>query len=146
MPVHDSSRQPSSRRRSLPTRPLLVGAAVAAVCAVVAVRDPHRSGSYGVCPILLLTGHPCPGCGALRATWDLLHGHVGAAVATNPWWVATIPVLLAWWLWWLVLSARGSWTPRHSLLGARLALGIIVLGLLFGVMRIVLGQGSVLGP
>lgn len=35
------------------------------------------------CPIYSLTGIYCPGCGGLRATWDLLHGNIQAAVNQN---------------------------------------------------------------
>ncbi|MPZ97381.1 MAG: DUF2752 domain-containing protein, partial [Propionibacteriales bacterium] len=47
--------------------PLLSGAAVLAAVAVLHVRDPHASGSYGFCPWLALTGTYCPACGGLRA-------------------------------------------------------------------------------
>ena len=40
------------------------------------LRDPHEQGSYGFCPFLALTGHPCPGLRGLRAVNDLTHGDV----------------------------------------------------------------------
>jgi len=37
-----------------------------------------------VCPFKLLTGLPCPGCGATRAALSLLSGHVREAWGFNP--------------------------------------------------------------
>lgn len=45
------------------------------------------------CPIYAFTGIYCPGCGGLRATWDLLHGDVQGAVNQNPL-IFAIPLLV----------------------------------------------------
>ncbi len=37
-----------------------------------------------ICPLRAVTGLPCPSCGLLRSANAVLHGHVGAAFATNP--------------------------------------------------------------
>ena len=63
--------------------PLLLAAGLSVAVALLHVRDPHQSGSYGYCPWLLLTGTYCPGCGALRAVNDLTDGHVGAAPSST---------------------------------------------------------------
>jgi hypothetical protein len=64
------------------------------------VRDPHRHGSWGLCPFNALTGLYCPGCGGLRAVDDLTEGHVRAAFSSNLVVTALVPVatvLLAVW-------------------------------------------------
>ncbi len=58
-------------------------AGVIAGLGVLAVRDPHQSGSYGLCPLNALTGLDCPFCGGLRGTHALLHGDVSLALDHN---------------------------------------------------------------
>lgn len=41
----------------------------------------------------MITGWDCPGCGGLRATHQLLHGHWREAFALNPLFVVTLPVI-----------------------------------------------------
>lgn len=89
-------------------RPLLVGGILLATTAALRVHDPHQSGSWGYCPFKLLTGFDCPGCGGLRAVNDLTHGQVSAAVGSNLLFVASIPVLLGLWAWWLWRGWTGS--------------------------------------
>lgn len=40
--------------------------------------------SFPVCPTAGLFGIPCPGCGLTRATLDLLHGNLSAALHMHP--------------------------------------------------------------
>jgi hypothetical protein len=56
--------------------------------------DPRRYHFYPVCFFHKTTGLLCPGCGALRATHQLLHGHVAAAFCFNPMLVVFLPLLL----------------------------------------------------
>ena len=46
-------------------------------------RDPNPAGSYGLCPLLALTGLDCPFCGGLRGTYALMHGDVATALDHN---------------------------------------------------------------
>jgi len=39
---------------------------------------------WPACAFHLVTGHPCPTCGATRALIAFLHGHIGAASRWNP--------------------------------------------------------------
>ena len=39
-----------------------------------------------------MTGLYCPGCGATRATHELLHGHLLAALHYNALWVSVLPL------------------------------------------------------
>ncbi|MBT0995221.1 DUF2752 domain-containing protein [Cellulomonas sp. DKR-3] len=110
--------------------------------AVVAVRDPHVAGSYGVCPLVLATGLSCPACGGLRATHDLAHGDLAGAWGSNPLWVLLVPVLVVLWAWWLLRRSRG----REARLPAWTAWVFLGLVLVFGVLRNVPALAVWLGP
>ena len=124
--------------------PLFLATGLLFAVALLHVRDPHQSGSYGFCPWLLLTGTYCPGCGGLRAVHDLTDGHVGAALSSNVLVVTLIPVaVLAWALW---VRARWRGQPLHAPAGAKpagWALAAVVLA--FTVLRN-LGVGAWLAP
>lgn len=96
------------RRRRL-RAPVLAGAAVAVATALVATVDPHTPGQYGICPSVWLLGVYCPGCGALRATYDLAHLDVAGAWSMNPLWVLAVPVVVLAWVAWL----RRAWLGRR---------------------------------
>ena len=66
----------------------------------LAVVDPNQPGHYPTCPLLLLTGRYCPGCGGLRAIHDLSHGQLTAALSSNLLVVIAVPVLVGLWLDW----------------------------------------------
>ncbi len=57
--------------------------------------DPRQYHFYPVCFFHQATGLLCPGCGALRALHQLLHGHLAAAFRLNPVLVVSLP-LLSW--------------------------------------------------
>ena len=59
------------------------------------VVDPAQHALYPACWFYATTGLRCPGCGGLRATHQLLHGHLAAAWALNPLAVLLTP-LYAW--------------------------------------------------
>ena len=64
--------------------PIACGAALAASAAFLATHDPGAAGSrYPSCVFHQMTGLWCPGCGLTRGTYQLLHGHVGAALGYN---------------------------------------------------------------
>ena len=45
------------------------------------------------CPLLALTGIPCPTCGLTRAARLALHGDFGAATRMHPLWFVVVPAL-----------------------------------------------------
>jgi Protein of unknown function (DUF2752) len=67
--------------------------------AVLFFFDPTKHGFYPVCQFHLMTGLFCPGCGATRASFQLLHGNILAALHDNALFVLTLPVLAARSLW-----------------------------------------------
>jgi Protein of unknown function (DUF2752) len=87
-------------------RPSL-GAFAAAILVFVAIAgaavlfffDPTKHAFYPVCQFHLMTGLYCPGCGATRASYQLLHGHLVTALRDNALFVLTLPLL----------AARGTW-------------------------------------
>lgn len=52
--------------------------------------DPHRQ-TLLLCTLHSLTGWCCVGCGATRATHDLLHGRLLSALSYNALWTLTLP-------------------------------------------------------
>ena len=99
---------------------------------LLAVRDPHVTGSYGVCPLYALTGVWCPACGGLRATHDLAHADLAGAWSMNPLWVLAVPVVVVLWGRWVARSARGRRARPAPAWTAWLLL-VVVVG--FGVLR-----------
>jgi hypothetical protein len=97
----------------------LTGVVVAA--AYVALVDPARGGVYPLCASRLLFGIDCPACGGLRATHDLLRGHVGQALDHNlllPGFLAVLGAVLALWLLPLVGRPAGALrAPRWATIG-----------------------------
>ncbi len=84
---------------------LLLGAT-----AVVGVLNPYESGHYPTCPLLALTGWYCPFCGGLRAVHDLTRFDVAGALARNPLFVVTLPLIL----WALVRWGAPAFTGRPA--------------------------------
>lgn len=103
--------------------------------------DPHEPGVYPVCPTKLWTGLDCPGCGGLRATNELAHGDVAAAVDDNALVVLAIP-LVAW------LFGRAfyfAWTgrtpdPMPAKRARWVTIALIVVLTLFTVVRNIPGS------
>jgi hypothetical protein len=69
------------------------GLLVAAAGLVLFCFDPRQYHFYPLCFFHKTTGLLCPGCGALRATHQLLHGHLATAFHFNPVLVVSLPLL-----------------------------------------------------
>lgn len=96
-------------RRQRLARPLGVGALALVTTVALHFRDPHTSGSWGVCPFKLLTGGlDCPGCGGLRAVNDLTNLDLAGAASSNLLFVVLIPVIVVAWVVWLRRAWIGS--------------------------------------
>jgi hypothetical protein len=91
--------------------PVLLAGGLLVASLALHLRDPHRSGSWGGCPWLLLTGTYCPGCGGLRAVNDLTNGEVGAAASSNLLFVGSVPFVALVWSRSLVTRWRGTDRP-----------------------------------
>src|ERR1035438_1340940 len=53
--------------------------------------DPRQYHFYPICLFHQTTGLLCPGCGALRAMHQLLHGHLAVAFQFNPMLIVSLP-------------------------------------------------------
>ncbi len=96
---------PLARARGALRWPVAAGLAATAGVLLVAAVDPNESGHYPTCPFLAMSGLYCPGCGSMRAVYDLAHGDLGGAMARNPLTVITLAVaLVAYAAWW-----RSAW-------------------------------------
>ncbi len=73
----------------------LVSAAIMIGTALIALWwvDPAEI-AIPLCTLHATTGLQCPGCGATRATHELLHGRLIAAMHYNALWVLLLPVLI----------------------------------------------------
>ena len=87
-----------------------IGLLLVGVLVVLTLVDPTESIWIPKCPVKLLTGLQCPGCGFQRAAHALLHGDVLGALRFNWFLLYAVPYLL-------VLIAerfflRGKWQQR----------------------------------
>jgi hypothetical protein len=105
--------------------------------AYLLTHDPYRPGSYPACVLLGTTGFYCPACGGTRASYDLLHGDVGAAFARHPLVPPLFLVVVIWLAWRMVCGPRS--TARHRALPAWVPVALGVAVLVFGVVRNVPG-------
>ena len=85
----------------IPTQTGRAGTIIACVGIVAALAgavvlylfDPAHNALYPRCFFKVATGLDCPGCGGLRATHQLLHGHLREAFRLNPLFIVSIPVV-----------------------------------------------------
>ncbi len=116
--------------------PIGCGAALIGAAAFVGANNPASAGTrFPSCVFHDMTGLWCPGCGLTRGTYQLLHGHIGAALSYNIFTPVVLVVVVVAWFSWL----RTSWDspalrmPAGSgLLLAKVA-PVIVIG--YGVLR-----------
>jgi hypothetical protein len=104
----------------------------AAVTAILFFYDPSRVPIYPVCPFHQVTHLNCPGCGGLRATHELLHGHLLEALRLNPVWILSLPILMG-------LGFRFGWNHFKKKPGLDLKpiwlWGYLGVWIAFGVLR-----------
>ena len=135
---------PASRARRL-RGPVLLAVTLLGLSVLLHLRDPHRTGSWGLCPWLFLTGTYCPGCGGLRAVNDLTRGDVVAAASSNLMFVAALPVLGLVWVRTVVDRWQGRVRTLPPAARTMLAVGVLAAALAFAVLRNT-GAGAWLAP
>jgi hypothetical protein len=121
----------TSTAAAVRTAPVRVAAVLAAGLAADVAFDPHQR-HVPLCPLHALTGIWCPLCGGLRAADSLAHGRLVAAVHENALFVASLPVLLAFWLYWL--GRAGTGRPR-PVIARSVTMAMIALAVAFAVVR-----------
>jgi hypothetical protein len=88
-----------------------------------------------LCSLYATTGLHCPGCGATRATHELLHGQLVRALRYNAMWVVTLPLAAYMALSEIRLVAAGRPFPGNLARKPWLFLALGAIGLLFFVLR-----------
>jgi hypothetical protein len=78
---------------------VVFGSAVAGAGTVIFLFNPSTNGFYPVCLFHKLTGLNCPGCGATRSLYALLHGNFPLALKDNALFIFTLAFL----------ATRGAW-------------------------------------
>src|SRR5208283_4973360 len=76
--------------------------------AVLFFFDPAKHGFYPICLFHSLTGWNCPGCGATRAAYQLLHGHLLRALHDNALFVLALAALTARSAWFVIQKNRSQ--------------------------------------
>lgn len=110
--------------------PVVAGIVGAAACAYTGLMNPADGGGlFPACPFHAVTGLWCPGCGSLRGIHHLLRGDVGAALSSNVLLVVLIPLVVWFWLGWLV----PRWRLRRIPVGAVFVMLAVMLA--FGFAR-----------
>ena len=56
--------------------------------------NPEEHLLFPKCPVYILTGYKCPGCGSQRAFHNLFHGNFLTAFMYNPFMVLLVPYVL----------------------------------------------------
>lgn len=103
---------------------LLLTLSAAVVVLVLLHRHDPATVDLPACTFHRLTGWHCPGCGSMRATHHLLHGHVLKAFAHNALLMAAPFILGLQYLWWrLRHNGYRPFVDRTRLLGW---LGLVV--------------------
>lgn len=115
--------------------PVLCAALIGAAVVTLALTDPARCAWMPKCPVRLLTGYACPGCGLQRAVHALLCGRAAEAWAYN----ALLPLAA---LYVLAVAAAGCCRTagkgsrfRRIMLSPALTAAMLSLLVLWGIVR-----------
>jgi hypothetical protein len=103
------------------------------VGAIVFFFNPATHGFYPVCTFHKLTGWNCPGCGATRACYALLHGHVSAALRDNALFVFALAALMIRALWFAANKPRGA--ANGDFFPTKFLWPLVIVALVFTVLR-----------
>jgi hypothetical protein len=112
---------------------IVLGAAAIGAMAVVFFFDPAKNNFYPVCLFHKITGLNCPGCGATRALFALLHGHFLRALHDNALFVFSLAAFAIWcapFVWRKIRNQSASLNLSPRFLWTFLAVAIV-----FAVLR-----------
>ena len=96
--------------------------------------DPRQL-SVPTCGLYMTTGLYCPGCGATRATHELLHGRLLAALHDNAFWVFALPLALYAMASEIRRHLHGRPLPGNPAANPRWLIAMAVLVVIFSVLR-----------
>jgi hypothetical protein len=100
---------------------------------VVYCFDPSQTPFYPGCAFHRLTGLNCPGCGATRGLYALLHGRWRVALQDNALFLLTLVALILRAGWLGIQSLRHR--PAAPFIPTRSLFPWLILALIFGVLR-----------
>ncbi len=112
---------------------VVLAAAALGSGAILFFFDPAKHGFYPICLFHALTGWNCPGCGATRAAYQLLHGHLLRALHDNALFVLTLAALAAQSAWWAVKKIRNR--PVAFMVPPKMLWALLVIALVFTGLR-----------
>jgi hypothetical protein len=116
--------------------PIAGGAGLMAGAMFVATHNPASAGSpFPSCAFHQATGLWCPGCGLTRGVYQLLHGHIGAALSYNIFTPLALAALVVVWLGWVRVSWGASPIRVSPRTGRWLAITTAIVLLVYGVLR-----------
>lgn len=90
--------------------------------------NPEQSSFYPICVFKKATGWSCPACGCLRASHQLLHGHIATAFHLNALFVITLPIAA-------LLGIQGFLRKPILSKSSYVGWALLVSFVLFGVLR-----------
>jgi hypothetical protein len=112
---------------------VVLGATAIGVGALVFFFNPSTHGFYPVCMFHSLTGLNCPGCGATRALYALLHGHVRLAFKDNALLMVMLAALAVWST--RIIFQKLRRQPAAFNIPAKFLWLLLAVGLVFAVVR-----------
>jgi hypothetical protein len=101
--------------------------------AVLFFFDPAKHSFYPICLFHALTGWNCPGCGATRAAYQLLHGHLLRALQDNALFVLTLAALTAQGACWALKRIQNQ--PAALMVPPKAWWAFLVIAFVFTVLR-----------
>ncbi|MBO4723377.1 MAG: DUF2752 domain-containing protein [Muribaculaceae bacterium] len=115
---------------------ILLGGILIGALIIYYYNNPLSGAWFPQCPVKLLTGYSCPGCGVQRAFHALLHGNLGQALAYNYFFVLSVPYFI---LACIALILRGRFSNFERIVeGKTLAMIYVVCYFVWFVVRNVL--------
>ena len=106
--------------------------------------NPSAYGFYPVCQFHRLTGLNCPGCGATRALYAVLHGNFSTALRDNALFIVGVVAAVARGGWFGLNWLRGR--PNGAFFPGRFVILLMVVMGVFGVLRNLPAFSSFLSP
>ena len=118
--------------------PIIGVGGLAAATLFVARFDPNTV-SYPGCPMKMVTGLDCPGCGGLRCVHALASGDIGAAMDQNVLAVIFLPLAALW----VAMTVLRRWRGQRpvdisggsAVVANSIWIGIIILLVVFTIVR-----------
>jgi len=112
---------------------VIFGMVILGASAFVFFFNPSANGFYPICQFHKLTGLNCPGCGATRGLYALLHGNFLLALKDNALFIFTFTVF----------SARGAWfaakhflrKPAGQFISPKMLWSFLVVAAIFTMLR-----------